>query len=164
MNLVLIGMPGCGKTTIGRLLSKDLNMKFYDADDYIEMKNNMKISEMFSTGESFFRDLESKALEELSYMKNSVISTGGGAVTREENMIALRKTGKIIFINRPVDKIIGDVDISNRPLLKSGKYKLFKLYKDRYELYKKNCDFEVLNESTIEETVKNIKCYFEKGC
>lgn len=164
MNLVLIGMPGCGKTTIGRLLSKELNMKFYDADDYIEMKNNMKISEMFNAGESFFRDLESKALEELSYMKNSVISTGGGAVIREENMIALRKTGKIIFINRPVDKIIGDVDISNRPLLKSGKDKLFKLYKDRYELYKKNCDFEVLNKLTIEETVKNIKCYFERVC
>ncbi|PJI07439.1 MULTISPECIES: shikimate kinase [Clostridium] len=164
MNLVLIGMPGCGKTTIGKLLSKELNMKFYDADDYLEIKNNMRISEMFNIGEDFFRDLESKALEELSYMQNSVISTGGGAVTRERNMIALRKTGKIVFINRPVDKIIEDVDTSNRPLLKEGKDKLFKLYRDRHELYKKNCDFEVLNELIIEETVGNIKCYFERKC
>lgn len=95
MNLVLIGMPGCGKSTIGKILSKELNMKFYDADKYLEDRNNMKISDMFKRGEEFFRNLESAALKELSFEENSVIATGGGAVTREKNILCLKKNGKI---------------------------------------------------------------------
>lgn len=162
MNLVLIGMPGCGKSTIGSILSKEMDMKFYDADEYIEAKNNMRIPDIFKNGEDVFRNLEIEALKELSLKDNVVIATGGGAVVREKNMINLKKTGKIIFINRPPEKIIGDINIDGRPLLKEGKNKIFKLYDERYNLYTKYADYSVLNESTIDEVVLNIKKYVKE--
>ncbi|KHD35918.1 shikimate kinase [Clostridium acetobutylicum] len=161
MNLVLIGMPGCGKSTIGKILSKELNMKFYDADKYLEDRNNMKISDMFKRGEEFFRNSESAALKELSFEKNSVIATGGGAVTREKNILWLKKKGKIVFINRPPEKIMEDVDIEKRPLLEHGKGRILKLYEERYNLYINYCDYQVLNDGSIDRVVLSIKKYFE---
>ncbi|AAK78874.1 shikimate kinase [Clostridium acetobutylicum] len=161
MNLVLIGMPGCGKSTIGKILSKELNMKFYDADKYLEDRNNMKISDMFKRGEEFFRNLESAALKELSFEENSVIATGGGAVTREKNILCLKKKGKIVFINRPPEKIMEDVDIENRPLLEHGKSRILKLYEERYKLYINYCDYQVLNDGSIDRVVLSIKKYLE---
>ena len=116
-NIVLIGMPGCGKTTLGKILNKELSMEFYDMDNYIERKTDKKISELFEKGENYFRDIESLACEELSKNKNVIISTGGGVIKRKENIDFLKENGIVIFIDRSVDDIIGDVDISKRPLL-----------------------------------------------
>ena len=126
-NIVLIGMPGCGKTTLGKILNKELAMEFYDMDNCIERKANKKISELFEKGENYFRDIESVVCKELSKKKNVIISTGGGVIKRKENIDFLKENGIVIFIDRSVDDIIGDVDISKRPLLKEGKEKVLKL-------------------------------------
>ncbi len=155
-NIVLIGMPGCGKTTLGRILSKQLSMEFYDIDNYIERKTNKKISELFEKGENYFRDIESSACEEISSKKKVIISTGGGVVKRKENIDFLKENGIVIFVDRPVNDIIGDVDISKRPLLKDGKEKVLKLYDERYLLYKNYADKIVVNDTSIEDTKNKI--------
>lgn len=155
-NIILIGMPGCGKSTIGRFLSQKTNMKYCDVDDYIEAKENKAIADIFKYGESYFRDIEEKAVKELSSLEGYVIAAGGGVILRKGNIDNLKKNGIIIFINRPLDEIALDVEISKRPLLKEGKDKLYKLYEDRYDLYKKYCDYEVFNCGTAVEATDNI--------
>ena len=155
-NIVLIGMPGCGKTTLGKILNKELSMEFYDMDNYIERKTDKKISELFEKGENYFRDIESLACEELSKNKNVIISTGGGVIKRKETIDFLKENGIVIFIDRSVDDIIGDVDISKRPLLKEGKEKVLKLYEERYLLYKNYADEIVVNNKNIEDTKNKI--------
>ncbi|WP_127836565.1 shikimate kinase [Clostridium prolinivorans] len=155
-NIVFIGMPGCGKSTIGKIVSEKINMKFCDLDIYIEEKENMTIDEIFKYGETYFRDIEEKSVKEISKLKGYVISAGGGIVLRKTNIDFLKENGIIIFINRPVDKIALDIDVSKRPLLKEEKNRLYKLYEERYNLYKKYCDFEVENSGTIEESINKI--------
>ncbi len=155
-NIVLIGMPGCGKTTLGKILNTELAMEFYDMDNCIERKANKKISELFEKGENYFRDIESVVCKELSKKKNVIISTGGGVIKRKENIDFLKENGIVIFIDRSVDDIIGDVDISKRPLLKEGKEKVLKLYEERYLLYKNYADKIVVNNTNIEDTKNKI--------
>ncbi len=158
-NIVLIGMPGCGKTTIGNLLVQRLNMEFIDIDKYIEEKEKRSITDIFNYGEDYFRKIESKAVEEVSNKFSMVISTGGGVVKLYSNIERLNKNGIIIFINRSIEDIISDVDISSRPLLKDGKDKIYKLFKQRYYLYKKYCDYEIMNDTELNEVVDRIiKC------
>ncbi|WP_432662904.1 shikimate kinase [Wukongibacter baidiensis] len=156
-NIVLIGMPGCGKTTIGKLLSQRLNMKFCDVDHYIEEKEGRSIPDVFKDdGEAYFRKLETSAVEEVSEHKDYVISSGGGVVKFPRNMEALGKNGIIIFINRSVEEIISDVETEGRPLLKDGKEKLYKLYEERIELYKKYCDYEVRNDDSMNDVINRL--------
>lgn len=161
-NIVLIGMPGCGKTTIGKTLAETIKMEFIDVDEYIERTEKKSISDIFKNGEEAFRDVESTIVDELSNKDKIVISTGGGVIKRKENMVALSKNGVIIFINRPLGKIMGDVDTETRPLLKDGKEKLKKLYEERFELYKEYCDFEVFNDESIEKVIESISFELKK--
>ncbi|AYD40447.1 shikimate kinase [Clostridium fermenticellae] len=155
-NLVLIGMPGCGKTVIGEMLSKILSRKFVDIDEYIEKTVNKTISQIFKNGEQCFRDIETKVVSEISRREKLVISTGGGVIKNLDNIKNLSQNGIIIFIDRPVDNIAADVDIQKRPLLKDGAEKLYELFEKRYELYKKYCDFKIDNDTTPEGTVQKI--------
>ena len=105
-NIVLIGMPASGKSTVGKLLSKKINYEYYDADKYLEKKENVKISTLFSEkGEEHFRNLETKYLRELSQKNRIIISTGGGAVKREENMEILKEKGIVVFLSRKIEDI-----------------------------------------------------------
>lgn len=155
-NIVLIGMPGCGKTTIGKALYKKLEFDFVDVDRYIEEKSGKDIPELFDKGEDYFRSLEREAVCELSKEETLIISTGGGVIKNYANIKDLKKNGVVIFIDRPVDHIAQDVEVSHRPLLKDGVQKLYDLFNERYELYKKYCDFHVMNDSDIEKTVEKI--------
>lgn len=155
-NIVFIGMPGCGKTSIGREVAKKLSLSFYDIDEYIEKKTGKLIKEIFLDGEAYFRKLESEAIKEISENCPSVISTGGGSVKVPENMKALQKHSIIIFINRPIEKIIENIDISTRPLLADDINRLYKLYEERYNLYKSYCNIEVLNDIDLESVIDKI--------
>lgn len=155
-NIVLIGMPGCGKTTIGKILSERLEAKFIDIDKYIEKYNKKSITEIFQQGEEYFRNIERKAVLKINKEKNCVISTGGGVIKNYLNMEDLKKNGIIIFIDRPIESIAKDVNMSNRPLLKQGVESLYNIFEERYELYKKYCDFQVINQGGIEAAVESI--------
>lgn len=155
-NIVLIGMPGCGKTTIGKLLSDQLNMKYCGIDEYIEKSTGKTIPEIFKNGEERFRRIEREAVKEISKEENTVIATGGGVIKYIENIDNLRKNGIIVYINRPLENIMEDIDIDNRPLIKDKKEKLYTLYEERYLLYKEYCDYEVMNTGSLQEVTRKI--------
>lgn len=155
-NIVFIGLPGCGKTSIGKIIAKRLLLPFYDVDEYIEEKEEKLVKEIFIQGEDYFRKLESQAIKEISENCPSVISTGGGSVKVPYNMETLQKNSMVFFINRPLENIIQDIDISTRPLLADDVTKLYNLYEERYHLYKKYCDIEVLNDIDFQSVVDKI--------
>lgn len=156
-NIVLIGMPGCGKSTIGRLISEETGLNFIDLDEYMVESNDMTIEEMFNRGEEFFRDRETKAVEEVSHNSGIIISTGGGVIKRSENMRKLKRNGIILFIDRSPEKIIETLDNSVRPLLKDGVKRIYDLYKERYALYINYGDRIVFNDGEIDKVVNEIK-------
>ncbi|GAB6168052.1 shikimate kinase [Clostridium carnis] len=155
--IFLIGMPGCGKTTIGKSLSEEINYDFCDMDDYIEEISGRTIKELFDISEEVFRDFETRACTNLSKKKGIVISSGGGVIKREKNIDLFKEESIIIFIDRPIEKIISDVDTESRPLLKDGKEKIYNLYKERYHLYNKYCHTKVLNNKDIKFVIDEIK-------
>ncbi|MCX7793687.1 MAG: shikimate kinase [Thermodesulfovibrionales bacterium] len=118
-NIVLTGFMGTGKTEVGKILAKLLGYTFIDADSVIEREQQMAITEIFKKfGEPYFRDLESDVIKRLSQMEKAVISTGGGAVLREENMENLRKKGIIICLMASPDTIYERTkNDTSRPLL-----------------------------------------------
>ncbi|QSX07271.1 shikimate kinase [Sedimentibacter sp. zth1] len=149
-------MPGSGKSTIGYRLSKILDVNFVDVDNYIEKKEKNTISGLFENGEKYFRNIESKCIEEISILNNTIIATGGGAVTNKANMVLLKQNSIIIYINRDIKTIMCSIDDSTRPLLKNKKEKLYALYIEREPLYKKYGDFEVKNDKDIQSTINQI--------
>jgi len=155
-NIVLIGMPGCGKSAIGEILAERIKMTFIDIDTYIEASTNLTITEIFKKGEVAFRDLESIAVEEVSKKDLVVISTGGGVIMRQKNILNLKKNGILIYINRPIENIVADINVEDRPLLARDPSKLYKLFEERGLLYKKYCDYEIMNIREISDIVNNI--------
>lgn len=163
-NILLIGMPGCGKSSIGKELAKELNLKFIDMDNYIEKETNKTISEIFKDGEESFRDIETFYAKELSKKKNTLISSGGGIVLRKENIDYFKQTSIIIFINRSVENILKSKNLGkDRPLLKDNEEHIYKLYNDRIDLYKKYCDIEVRNNGYFKHCIENIITKLEKN-
>ena len=155
--VLLIGMPGCGKTTIGLEASKKLGYDFYDMDRFIEETSNSTVKELFSVSEDYFRDYESRACRELSSLKEkTIISSGGGVIKRKSNIDCFKENGIIIFIDRPVEEILKDVDVSSRPLLKDGKDKIYNLYNERYELYSTYCNYKIINNDTLEYAIGKV--------
>ena len=153
-NIVLIGMPSCGKTTSGKLLAQELGKEFIDTDLEIVKKAGMQIPEIFEKfGEEYFRNLESEVIKELSVKQSLVIATGGGAVLRPENVDALRQNGKIIFIDRPLDMLITTDD---RPL-SSSRELLEERYYERYATYCFSCDVRINADGDINTNLERIK-------
>lgn len=138
---------GAGKTTIGRLLAKQLGREFYDSDHEVERKTGVKIPLIFELeGESGFRKRETAAIEELSQMDNLVVATGGGAVLLEENRAFLKNTGKIIYLRAKVNDLYQRTrSDKSRPLLQGAnpKQKLEELYTVRDPIYTALADYIV---------------------
>ncbi len=157
-NIVLIGMSGAGKSTVGKALSYKLKMAFLDMDDFIEKRQNMTISEIFEKyGEEYFRNLETEVAKYLSEnYKNTIISTGGGVVLNPLNMKYLKNDGIVIYINRSVEKILSTLNPKKRPLLKSNPEKLYDMYKIRHPLYLKYADICIPNNGEFTECVEQI--------
>lgn len=118
-NIVLTGFMGTGKTAVGRELSRLLNMELFDLDTEIEMSRRMTINEIFKRfGEPKFREIETEMIKKLSGNKNAIISTGGGAILKQENMDALRENGVIVCLMATPETILKRTSHdSNRPLL-----------------------------------------------
>ena len=113
MNIALCGFMGAGKTSVGRELSTITGRKFFDTDELIEEAQGQTISSIFAEkGENYFRNLEYETCVKTADIKNAVISTGGGAVTFERNVNALKKGAKIVFIDTPFDVICARVGLS----------------------------------------------------
>lgn len=153
-NIVLIGMPSAGKTTIGKMLEEKLGKEFFDLDNMIIAKAGKSIPEIFQeSGEAGFRAIETEVAIEASKMNNKIIATGGGVVKHKVNMDFLRLNGITIFIDRDIDKLISSDP--NRPL-SSSKQALQQMYKERYPLYQKYAAYIAVNNANIEETVDDI--------
>ena len=153
-NIVFIGMPSCGKTTISKMLSEQLKMPLYDIDEEIIKKCGCSIPEIFQTQqESGFRKIETQVTYELAKLNGVVISCGGGIIKNKINMDLLSLNGIIFFIDRSLDKLI--YSDSNRPL-SSSKEALQKLYDERIDLYRYYSDYIIENNDTIESCIKQI--------
>lgn len=155
-NIVLIGMPGSGKSTIGRILGEKLGLSFIDLDKEIEKYSGQSIPSLFEKGEDHFRKIESEVAVSFSKQKSLVIATGGGIILREANVEALREKGIIIFLNRKIEIIAEDVITSTRPLLTEGVVKLYQIYNERIELYLKYSDIMIENNKTPHVAIKQI--------
>lgn len=150
-NIVLIGMPGCGKSTVGSLLG----LPFYDTDAEIERSEGRTIAEIFDAdGEDVFRRIETETVKRLSSRTGVTIATGGGVVKSEDNIRTLKQNGVIVFLNRPLDLI--DTSNADRPLLRDP-CKLKQLYTERLPLYKRYADIEIINDKTPRQCAKEIK-------
>lgn len=153
-NLVLVGMPGSGKTTVGKQLAKQSGRRFMDTDDVIVNAAGCSISEIFSTkGEAAFRDMESAVIRQVASQQGCVIATGGGAVLRPENMEWLRQNGRIYFLDRNPDRLTATAD---RPL-SSDKETLMRRYEERYAIYCSSCDERIVADGTVDEVVTLIR-------
>lgn len=154
-NIVLIGMPSAGKTTIGKMLEERMQKEFIDLDDVIIEKAGKSIPEIFEeSGEAGFRAIETEAAIEVSKLNNKIIATGGGTIKHKVNMDYLRQNGITIFIDRDVDKLISSDP--NRPLSKSSDA-LAKMHAERLPLYQKYAAYVAVNNSDIESTVTEIE-------
>ena len=156
-NIVLIGMPGCGKTTVGALLAEKLNRKFVDADEEIIRLAGKSIPDIFAQdGEEVFRRLETTALESLGKQSGLVIATGGGCVTRSRNYPVLHQNGMIVWLERELSLLPTD----GRPLSQANR--LEEMYTLRKPMYEAFADIRVENTQSPAQTVGEILSKLEE--
>lgn len=155
-NIVLIGMPGSGKTTLGKQLASRLGRTFVDADDFVVQLEGKTIADMFAVSEEYFRDAETRAAQELAKRRGLVVACGGGVIKRSVNIEIFKETGVVIFLDRSPDDIVTDVDVASRPLLKDGKQKVYDLYDERIALYRAAADYTIVNDKKAEEILDEL--------
>lgn len=156
-NIVLVGMPGCGKSTVGKALAKRLSRPFFDADQEIVKRAGKSIPEIFQTeGESGFRKIETEVLFDLCRQSGAVIATGGGAVTVPKNHGILRQNSLVVFINRD----IAVLPTNGRPL--SEQNDLHEMFRQRLPLYRAVCDYEVDGNSEIQTVTDRVAEVYAK--
>jgi shikimate kinase len=160
--IVLIGMAGSGKTTLGRALAKRMGRPFTDVDGLVEARFG-KIADLFEKGEAYFRQCETEAVREACAAPGAVIATGGGVVTVAENMRLLKASGSVLFIDRPIDKIVADIDLSTRPLYVCGIEALHKTYFTRLPLYRQYADHVINNSGSVEDACSRVMELAEEG-
>lgn len=165
-DLILIGMPGSGKTSLGRRLAKKLHRPFVDVDQEIEKTVGKTVTEIFATeGEDGFRRWETQIFASL-VRGGRVIATGGGVVTRQENY-AIAKRGTVLFIDRPLNLLMQSVQTDTRPLLRDGAERLRQLYAERYESYCRWADIRILNQGsfvrTLHQMIQEVEKYENHG-
>lgn len=155
-NILLVGMPGCGKTTVGQQLAQELGKKFVDADQALEETTGRKITDILpSQGEAAFRALETQTLADLGKQSGLVIATGGGCVTREENYDLLHQNGTVFWLTRELNKL----PTQGRPLSRD----LGQMYARREPMYRRFADAAVSNDGSVEQTVREIRRIWEEN-
>ena len=166
-NIVLVGFMGTGKTSIGRRLSTQLRMRYVDTDDIIERDSGRRISDIFAEdGEPAFRELESEAVRKVSKLYNYVISTGGGVVLKEANMVELKRNGIVFCLNATAEEIYKRVrHQSHRPLLQTPDplTKIKSMLEERHSYYVKADYMVETTGRSFGEVMAYIKRVFAKS-
>lgn len=158
-NIVLIGMPASGKTTVSTLIGNELSREICDTDQMIVSTHKVSIPDIFkSEGEAVFRSYESEEIARVSMKNNSVIATGGGAILRKDNVRMLKQNGVLFFIDRPYEKLVPTID---RPL-SSDLESIKKRYDERYDLYVESADVVIDADDTPINIAKKITGAFYK--
>ena len=153
-NIVLVGMPASGKSTVGKQLAEQLGRVVIDTDEEIVRQSGASISEIFrNEGETVFRDMESDVIRQISAIQGAIIATGGGAVLRPENVGALKGHGRLYFLDRSLDLLVAT---SDRPL-SSNRVDLEKRYRERHPVYTAVCDVHVDGNGTVEAVANVIR-------
>ncbi len=151
-NITLIGMPGSGKTTLGKIIAKELDREFFDADEQFEKKIGVSAGEFIElNGEKAFREKETEVLTDLLKQCKKVISTGGGAVKKDENRKNIRSNSIVVWVNRKIDNLA----TGGRPLSKDIDA-VKKLYEERADLYASVCDIIIENDKDIKTAVNSL--------
>ncbi|MBR4869843.1 MAG: shikimate kinase, partial [Oscillospiraceae bacterium] len=151
-NIILVGMPGSGKSSVAALLGEKLSRKVVDSDAEIVRRAGKSIPEIFAeSGEEVFRQLESEVLRDLGKESGLIIATGGGVVTREGNYAPLHQNGTIFHLRRDLNLL----PTEGRPLSQSGK--LAQMWQVRKPLYEKFSDKEILNDAAVEDAAEKIR-------
>ena len=146
-HVFLIGMPGCGKSSLGKRVAGNMRVPYVDMDQRISDIVGCTVSDMFERyGEQAFRNAETNTLIQLTRETPSLISTGGGTVLRDNNRAIMRNSGVIVLIDRPLDEIMGDIKLDRRPLLaQKGLGEVERLYHERIDIYRSVADFVMDN-------------------
>ena len=158
-HVFLIGMPGSGKSSLGKRLAGRLGVPYLDTDTAIAQKTGMTIQQIFEgPGEQAFRNAETNMLMSLVDMPPAIVSTGGGMVMREENRQILRNQGFIVLIDRPLEDIMSDIRLERRPLLmQKGKEEVARLYEARIGLYREIADGVLDNSQGYTNGIMNLE-------
>lgn len=155
-NIVLIGMMGSGKTTMGRALSQQLACPFVDIDEAIVIEYQQTIAELFEKGEAHFRKCEKKVIQKYSKKRGMVIATGGGSILAQENVAALKENGICIWLNRSIPDILKDLNPVGRPLLAEGTEKFIQLYQERMPIYQHAADITFDNSGELKDALPKL--------
>ena len=156
-HIFLIGMPGAGKTTVGKVLAKELGRDFFDLDQTIQDKVGKSVQNIYIyDGKDAFSEYEYTTIKELIHNKPSVIATGGGTVTYDKTVKLMRNNGLVVFVNRDVNHILDDLDLEIRPLVKESIEYIFNVYEERYPLYEEVAHIKIGNEGSITDAVQEI--------
>ena len=161
MNIVLIGMRGCGKTTVGRLLAEQIGKQFVEMDKLIEQRAGLSIPEIVDRyGWEIFRDLEEEITRDVAILDNIVNATGGGVVTKRQNIRELKKKGKLVWLKASTDTLLGRIfDDQARPSLtgKPQREDMEAVFVERRPTYERVADIIIDTENkTPEEVVEEI--------
>ena len=168
-NIYLVGMPGAGKTTVGRQLARRMQRTFVDADHEIEARTGVRIPLIFDIeGEQGFRDRESRVLVELSAQSNLIIATGGGAILRPENRAALKQGGIVVYLHATPHLLFERTRLDpNRPLLQVADpmKKIEELFAERDPLYREVANITVNSlGGSISYLVKQVEKELQRQC
>ncbi len=161
-NIVLCGFMGSGKTVVGKELAKIMGCKFVDTDELIEAEQGVAIKAIFAThGEDYFRDLEHEMCKKVADMKGCVVSTGGGAMTFQRNVDAIKKGAKVVFLDASFEVICDRIgDNTNRPLFQD-KEKARALYDERKDKYLAASDYVIDGDMSARKTALEIANIFK---
>lgn len=157
-NIVLIGMMGAGKTTVGELLAQRLGKQLVDMDRLIEAREGMSITEIFdSQGEGYFRSMEAGMAQALSLREDLIVACGGGLPGQEGPMSALKQTGWVIYLDRDAGEIFDSEDLSDRPLAQEGREAFVALAEERRAVYDRWADATIHDFTSPISTAARVK-------